>query len=50
MAKHMQCRSVRHVPAGSRFTEALDLGGAEHQTRRTRQKLKGKYRGRAHIS
>lgn len=41
MAKHMN-PAVRHLPAGSRFTEALDLGGAEHETRRTRQKLTGK--------
>lgn len=24
-------RAVKYIPAGSRFTEALDLGGAEHE-------------------
>lgn len=42
-------KHMRHIPAGSRFTEALDLGGTEHETRRTRQRLTGKDRGRADI-
>ncbi len=44
-----QTDDMRHIPAGSRFTEALDLGGTEHETRRTRQNLTGKDRGRADI-